>query len=275
MRMQKGFDLCADVLFKLKRLINHSDLLVKKLHEVADELDSHHYNSAIAKVTGGAAGIAGVLTAAGGAIAAVGIFFAPVTGGLSLFGVVAGGVTAATGGAVGAVGTATVVGTQIVKKSLNNGLFKRVQQAIDEYTDYRKGLAESWKKIETMCYNISVKCKVFGAEAVCKLLWTLFKTGKKEGLLDVKFLQKAFELSVKYFVNPLYSTAIGAVIVGSAAVALNLYELVGSAIVIHEKQPHPAAVEIREKTIIEVQTEIQEFTKLRDLLDKSCTDITN
>ena len=62
MRMQKGFDLCADVLFKLKRLINHSDLLVKKLHEVADELDSHHYNSAIAKVTGGAAGIAGVLT---------------------------------------------------------------------------------------------------------------------------------------------------------------------------------------------------------------------
>jgi len=58
---QRGFDLCTNALFKLKRLINHSELLIKKLHEVADELDSHHFKSAIAKVTGGAAGIAGVL----------------------------------------------------------------------------------------------------------------------------------------------------------------------------------------------------------------------
>ena len=122
-----------------------------------------------------------------------------------------------------------------------------------------------------MCYNISIKCKVFGAEAVCKLLWTLFKTGKEKGLLNVKFLKEAFELSMKFVAYPVYSAAIGAVIVGSAAVALNLYELVGSAKVIHKKEPHPAAVEIREKTIIEVQTEIQELTKLRDLLDESCS----
>ena len=182
-----------------------------------------------------------------------------------------GGVTAATGGAVGVAGTATVVGTQIVKKSLNSGLFERAQQAIDEYTDYRKVLAESWKKIETMCYNISIKCKVFGAEAVCKLLWILFKgtykTGKEEGLLSGAFLVKAFELSAKLITCPVYSAAIGAaVIVGSAGVALNLYELVGSAKVVHKRKPHPAAVEIREKTIIEVQAEIQELTKLRDLL---------
>ena len=156
----------------------------------------------------------------------------------------------------------------IVKKSLNNGLFERAQQAIDEYTEYRKDLAESWEKIKTMCYNISIMRKVFGAEVVCKLLWTLFKTGKEEGLLNVKFLRIAFELSVKFVAYPVYPAAIGVVIVGSAAVAL---KLVGSAKVIHKKEPHPAAVEIREKTIIEVQKEIQELTKLRDLLDESCS----
>ena len=192
-----------------------------------------------------------------------------VTGGLSLIGVVAGGVTAATGGAVGVAGTATVVGTEIVKKSLNNSLFERAQQAIDEYTKYREDLAESWEKIKTMCYNISIKCKGFGAEALCKLLWTLFKTGEKEGLLKVKFLRKSFELSAVAY--PVCFAVIGAVIVGSAGAALNLYELVGSAKVIHKKEPHPAAVEIREKTIIEVQTEMQELTKLRDLLDESCS----
>ena len=120
-----------------------------------------------------------------------------------------------------------------------------------------------------MCYNISIKCKGFGAEALCKLLWTLFKTGKKEGLPNVKFLRKSFELSAVAY--PVCFAVIGAVIVGSAGAALNLYELVGSAKVIHKKEPHPAAVEIREKTIIEVQKEIQELSKLRDLLDESCS----
>ena len=58
---QNGFDLWTDALLKLKRLIDHSDLLVIKLREVANDLDLHHFNSAIAKVTGGATGIAGTL----------------------------------------------------------------------------------------------------------------------------------------------------------------------------------------------------------------------
>ena len=87
---------------------------------------------------------------------------------------------------------------------------------MDEYTEYRKDLAESWEKIKTMCYNISIKCKVFGAEVVCKLLQTLFKTGKEEGLLNVKFLRIAFELGVKFVAYSVYPAAIGVVIVGSA-----------------------------------------------------------
>jgi len=57
-----GFQLCSDALLQLQTLIDHGENhLIPKLSEVADELDKHHFNSAVAKVTGGSAGIGGAL----------------------------------------------------------------------------------------------------------------------------------------------------------------------------------------------------------------------
>ena len=57
-----GFTLCSDALFQLETLINHAENhLIPKLCKVADELDEHHFNSAVAKITGGSVGVGGTV----------------------------------------------------------------------------------------------------------------------------------------------------------------------------------------------------------------------
>lgn len=59
---EDGFKLCSTALCQLETLIDHGkDYLIPKLNEVADELDEHHFNSAVAKVTGGSIGIGGAI----------------------------------------------------------------------------------------------------------------------------------------------------------------------------------------------------------------------
>ena len=61
------------------------------------------------------------------------------------------------------------------------------------------------------------------------------------------------------------------VVVGAGACAFNIYELVVSAIVIHKHQPHPAAEEIRNKAIVDLDTEMEKFEELNKSLDMKCT----
>ena len=56
-----GFELCSDVVLQLDRAINQGALAKRLLNEIADELDEWHYNTSIAKVVGGSAGIGGAI----------------------------------------------------------------------------------------------------------------------------------------------------------------------------------------------------------------------
>ena len=196
-----------------------------------------------------------------------------VTGGLSLAGTVAGGIVAGVGGAVAVAGTGTVVGTQIANKCHNESLLKRAQEAIDEYSRYRNNIAEAWKKVENMCHNISIKVKLFGFEAILNFAWQTFLSAKDcKGYISVEEIAKKLaSITLRLTVSIPVCIGLCAVAAGTGACAYNLYELVISAKVIHKKEPHPAAVEIRNKVIVELDNEMETLQTVKTSLDKKCT----
>ena len=175
---------------------------------------------------------------------------------------------ASVGGAVALGGTGTVVGTQIANKCHNSSLLKRAQQAIDEYSGYRDNVVEAWKKIENMCHAISIKVKLFGVESIMQFAWQIFLSAKDSNAINIKGIAKKLKTSR---IGIPVCLGLGALVVGTGAVAYNLYELIISAIVIHKKEPHPAAVEIRNKAIADLDTEMAYFAKIETSLDKKCT----
>jgi len=180
---------------------------------------------------------------------------------------VVGGVVAGVGGAVGLAGTGTVLGTQVVKKALSKGLLDRAQEEIDQHLRYKNKLVDIMKKIDKMCYEISIRCKVFGAEAVYKLAWTFFNNAK--GFITIGMLKTAVE-AIKIASQPIWATIIAVGVVGTGAITLNLFELVNSAIVVHKNKPHPAAVEIRETTMVQLKEQLAKLKKIYSILNAKC-----
>ena len=176
---------------------------------------------------------------------------------------------AGVGGAVALGGTGTVVGTQIANKCHNISLLKRAQEAIDEYSRYRNNIAKAWKKVENMCHTISIKVKSFGAEAILNIVWQTFISAKDSGI-GVKEIAKKLA-DIRLTVSIPVCIALCAFVVGTGACAYNVYELVISAKVIHKKEPHPAAVEIRNKAIVELDTEMEKLQTVKGSLENKCT----
>jgi len=173
------------------------------------------------------------------------------------------------GGTIAVAGTGTVIGTQVVKKCLNTTLLERAQAEIDQHYEYKDQLVKTIKKIETMCYKISIKCKVFGAEAVYTVAWRFFGKAKAKDSIDMKAVKTALGFAQVAF-QSVYGVIVAVGVVGTGAIALNLFELVNSAIVIHKKEPHPAAVEIRKVTIVQMEVNLTKLRKVYDLLTAKC-----
>ena len=203
------------------------------------------------------------------------MYICSVTVGTSaLIGMVAGGVVAGVGGAVAVAGTGTVVGTQIANKCHNHSLLKRAQEAIDDYSRYRNNIVEAWKKVENMCHTISIKVKSFGVEAILNFAWQTFSSAKdRKGCISVKGIANklASNIPSRMMFNIPVCIGLCAVAAGTGACAYNVYELVMSAKVIHNKEPHPAAVEIRNNVIVELDNEIEKLQTVKTSLDKKCT----
>ena len=182
----------------------------------------------------------------------------------------AGGIVAGVGGAV----AGTVAGTHIVHKYHTNSLLDRAQKAIDDYSTYKDNAAEAWKKIENMCYAISTKVKSFGVEVILNFVWQIFLNANlKECIGNAKGIAKKLAVIVKYLtINiPLTIGGLTILAVGTCLCGYNLYEAITSAKVIHKKKSHPAAVEIRNKTIIELNTEVEKLEKVKTSLENRCT----
>lgn len=95
------------------------DIALKKLNELADQLDNVHYNTNIAKLSGNSLGIVG------GTIAVVGLLSAPFTYGLSL-GLTIGGTCA------GVAGAATNLGSSLTEDIIAKKLCKEAEDLMKE-----------------------------------------------------------------------------------------------------------------------------------------------
>ena len=175
---------------------------------------------------------------------------------------------AGVGGVAAVGGTGTVVGTQIANKCHNESSLKRAQEAIDDYISYRNKIVELWQKIENMCHAISIKVKIFGAESILQYLWYIY-LNFNPFTVDHKVIAKSLSAISKIIKIPVCLGLIAVVVVGTGGFFFNLYELVLSAIVIHKKQPHPAAVEIRTKAIVELNIEMEKLQTIRDSLERN------
>ena len=178
---------------------------------------------------------------------------------------------AGVGGAVAVGGTGTVVGTQIVNKCHNNSLLKRAQEAIDDYSTYRDNVAEAWKKIENMCHAISIKVKLFGVEAIMNFAWQIFYIPKEYIGDTTGILEKLKAMGAVFTISIPVSIVSAVLAAGTCLCGYNIFELIISAKVIHKKEPHPAAVEIRNKAIIELNTEVKKLEKVKTSLENKCT----
>ena len=188
----------------------------------------------------------------------------------AVIGIAIGGIVGGVGGVVAVGGTGTVVGTQIVNKCHNNSLLKRAQVAIDDYSTYRNSVAEAWKKIENMCHAISIEVKLFGVEAIMNFAWQIFLNAK-EYIGDAKgILGKLKAMGEVFAIRIPVSIVLATLAFGISLCGYNIFELVISAKVIHKKEPHPAAVEIRNKAIIELNTEVEKLQKVKTSLDNEC-----
>lgn len=186
----------------------------------------------------------------------------------AVVGMIAGGAVAATGGVVALGGTGTVVGTALANKCHNRSLLDRAQEAIDEYINYRNKLVEVWQKIESISHAISIKVKPFGVESILNYLWYVylnfnpFTDNHKTIAKSLSAIASNITLKIPVCLG------IITVVVGSLGFFYNLFELVLSAKVIHKKEPHPAAVEIQKKVMVELNNEMEKLQILKDSLER-------
>ena len=174
----------------------------------------------------------------------------------AVVGVIAGGIVAGVGGVAALGGTGTVVGTAIANKCHNESLLKRAQQAIDDYKQYRDKIVEVWQKIESMCHAISIKVILFGTEPILNFLWHIFMNFNPS-TNDHKTIAKSLLGLATSKIK--ITLCLGSVASSIASLGLfyNVYEQVLSAKVIHKKEPHPAAVEIQNKAMVELNYEME------------------
>jgi len=186
-----------------------------------------------------------------------------------------GGAVAGVGGVITAAGTTTAAGAKVVKKSLVDGLLKRAQVEIDQHDAYKKDLMATWSRIDALCYDISVQYRIFGAEAVCKLLWTLYNNANSsDALKNSTIIKKCLDLS-KLLTYPLYAGAVIAVVIGTGAVAFNVFALVESAMIVSKKESHPVASEIRENTVVQLQDQLVQLKTLFGLITSKAASVGN
>ena len=155
----------------------------------------------------------------------------------------------------------------MVKKSLIQSLLKRAQEEIDQHVRYKNKLVEIMNKIDKICYEISIRCKDFGAEAVYNLAWRFFN--KVQDAANIEMLKTAISV-VNIASQPFWAAVLAVGVVGTGAITLNLFELVNSVKVVHKKEPHPAAVEIRETTIVQLREQLTKLNKIHDKLNAKC-----
>ena len=179
---------------------------------------------------------------------------------------------ASVGGAVALVGTGTVVGTRMAINFHDSSLLKRAQEAINEYSGYKNKIMEAWKKLENLCHNISIKVKSFDVKAILKIAWQAFLYAK-DFIVEIGVIKIAKKLAAMAIrlpnINPV-DIALCAVVVGTGVCSYNIIELVRAAKVIHKKEPHPAAVEIRNKAIVELDTEMEKLQTVKESLEDKC-----
>lgn len=195
--------------------------------------------------------------------------YAVTVGTSAIIGIVAGGVVASVGGAIAVGGTSTVLATEFIKKCNNESSIERAQQAIDDYDTCRNEVVNAWETLKSMCQKISIKVKAFGVEAILQFIWKIYFFIKKQ-INPEDVINKIALLVANIPIKITGFALLTAAVIGSAGVILNIYELIISAVVIHKKEPHPAAEEIREK-VIQINQEIETLEKLKNDLDSECT----
>ena len=181
---------------------------------------------------------------------------------------VLGGIVITSGATAAVGGTVTVAGAQLVNKCHNEISITKAQEAIDNYNTSRNKIVEKWKKIESICEAISIKVDLFGAEAIIKHLWYIY-LNVNSSTNDIKGIAKTLAANVANIVVP-PCVCLGVLVATLATGGLlnNICQILVSKEVVKEKKPHPAAVKIRENTIVTLEIEMEALEIMKESLKK-------
>ncbi|XP_061162588.1 apolipoprotein L6-like [Saccostrea echinata] len=189
---------------------------IRELRRLADDINAITKDSRIARVAGASTSVLGGIIATGCLIAA------PFTGGISLLPAVA-------AGAFGGAGAVVTIGTSIAKTLLENGKITEVQRYLDEDKKFTEILISDLQK-----YAEYTEAALKGTRAMtagAKFLIRLAGVGGEGGAQGLRFIAR-------------FGKAIG-IVLSVAILPFDIYELVKSAIDIHNNNPSEASNEVR------------------------------